>query len=441
MTQRPNVILITCHDLGRHLGCYGVPTVDTPHIDQLAEEGARFANAFCTAPQCSPSRSSIATGRYPHANGVMGLCHGGFKWDLNENETHLVDRLHAVGYHTACLGHVHETRSHARFAFDEALKPLRDHRDDAQAITLARAADAFLEKRANGDKPFFLQLGTFEPHRDTNHPTHFPPTHRPARPEATVPPYLLDNHGAREELAYFEASVRTVDDMVAMIAASLNEHGLADDTLLIFTADHGIPFPRAKCSVYDPGLEVPLILRWPNGPWARGTVHDAMFTGVDFVPTLCDLLELPHADNHQGLSAAPLLRGQPFTPRNEVFAEMTYHDYYDPVRAIRTQTHKLIVAFTFNKGFMDSSQQWFHKTITVEPANPATSRHPLVELYDLRKDPLERENLADDPDHAEVRRDLLRRLNAWMRDTADPLLEGVPMSPMHHEALAALREA
>lgn len=441
MADQPNVILITCHDLGRHVGCYGIPTVDTPHIDQLADEGVRFANAFCTAPQCSPSRSSIATGRYPHSNGVMGLCHGGFKWDLHEGEVHLADRFKAAGYHTARLGIIHETANPRRFAFDEVRRPQPQTKDEARAIRLGHDAAAFFAEQVNADQPFYLQLGTFEPHRDTNHPTHFPPTHRPARGEATVPPYLIDDHGAREEMAYYEASVRTVDDMVAMITASLAEHGLADDTLLIFTADHGIPFPRAKCAVYDPGLEVPLILRWPNGPWRAGTVHEALFTGVDFVPTLCELLDLGEPEGHQGQSAAPLLRGQPYTPRTEVFAEMTYHDYYDPVRAIRTETHKLIVAFAYNKGFMDPSQQWFRKTSTVEPANPATSRHDLVELYDLTADPLEHHNLADDPAHAQLRQDLLRRLNAWMHETADPLLEGIPMSVMHHEALAALREA
>jgi arylsulfatase A-like enzyme len=306
---------------------------------------------------------------------------------------------------------------------------------------LAHAAADFFAERAVAEKPFYLQLGTFEPHRDIRHPTHFPPTHRPARREATVPPYLVEEPSACEEFAYFEASVRTVDDMFGMIGESLDRHGLTDDTLVIFTADHGIPFPRAKCSVYDPGLEVPLILRWPNGPWEAGTVHDAMFTGVDFVPTLCDLLGLPPADHHQGHSAAPLLCGEPFTPRDEVFAEMTYHDYYDPVRAIRTESHKLIVAFAYNKGFMDSAQQWRPRTITVKPANPEASRHDLVELYDLRADPLEHHNLANDPAHAEMKADLLRRLHVWMRETADPLLDHIPMAPMHHEALAALREA
>ncbi len=431
--------MISCHDLGQHLGCYGICTVDTPHIDRLAERGVRFNRSFCVNPGCSPSRASIATGRYPHSHGVMGLTHAHFSWDLHDDEVHICQRFKQSGWHTALLGVCHEVPERHKLGFDEYLEFDRSDPDRAPAMAVAASAEAFLAGRADADKPFFFQLGFFEPHRGPWHPTHWPSTHRPARREVTVPPFLIDDPGARQEMAFFEASVRTVDDAMGRIMAALDAHGLADNTLVLFTSDHGIPFPRAKCSVYDPGIEVPLILRWPGGPWQAGSEHDEMITNVDYLPTLCELLGLPEPDNHQGYSYAPLLRGESQTPRDHVFAELTYHDYYDPLRVIRTATHKLIVAFTYNKGFMDPSQQWIPKTNTVEPPPEAgQSRHEIVELYDLVNDPLEHHNIAEDPASADVRRDLLGRLHQWMVETNDPLLEGVPMSPMHRMALEAL---
>lgn len=443
MAAQPNILLVTCHDLGQHLGCYGVPTVDTPTLDRLAAEGVRFSRSFCVAPQCSPSRATLFSGRFPHANGVMGLCHAGFKWDYNEGEVHLARRLADAGYHTACLGIVHESPSQEGLGFAEIMphRPPCDDETTPFAINLAENAERWLADIARREQPFYLQLGFFEPHRNHGYPTQWPPTNRPARADVTVPGYLADTPGAREEMAWFEASVRTVDDAMIRVLGALEAAGLAEDTLVIFTADHGIPFPRAKCTLYDPGLEVPLIMRWPRGPWQAGTVHDAMVSNTDYVPTLCDLLGLPAPENTHGISFAPLLKGEPLQPRREIFAEMTYHDYYDPIRCLRTETHKLIVSFCYNKALMDCSQQWGRRTTTVVPPDPHAARHPLVELYDVAADPLEHENLAERPEMADLRRELLARLHAWMVDTGDPLLEGVPMSPTHHEALAVLNDA
>ena len=442
-TRRPNVILLTAHDLGQHLGCYGNETVRTPHLDRLATEGVRFPQSFCVAPQCSPSRAALATARYPHANGVMGLTHGLFQWELHETETHLAQRFADLGYHTARLGVVHES-NRDDLGFHERLQPDRADPADpnvpvARCMRDADRAARFLDQRQREDRPFYLQLGFFEPHRDPNHPTHWPPTHRPAERPATVPGYLRDDEAARDELAFFEASIRTMDDAVGRVLDALDRTGQADDTLVLFTADHGAPFPRAKCTLYDPGLEVPLLARWPAGPLPAGHVSDALISNVDYVPTLMELLDGPAPDNAHGVSFAPALRGEPCEGRDALFAEMTYHDYYDPIRCVRTDTHKLLVNFIFNKGFMDSSQQWQPRCSPVVPAQPAMSRHPLVELYDLRRDPLEHHNLAEDPAHVELKRTLLDRLNRWMHDTCDPLLEGIPVPPMHTQALTLLR--
>ena len=446
MNNRPNILLITSDDLGRHLGCYGIATVDTPNIDRLASQGVRFARSFCAAPQCSPSRAALATGRVPHSNGVMGLTHADFAWDLHEGEVHLARHLADAGYHTARTGKVHDYRSgeanHRAHGFAETLTPEgAEAEPDARAIRLARRARRFLDERAEDAQPFYLQLDIVEPHRDPRHPSQFYATHLPARSEVTVPPHLRDDEAAREEMAFFEASVRTLDEAVGEVLEALESGGLAQNTLVLFTADHGIPFPRAKCSLYDPGLEIPMILRWPEGPLAAGHTSDALVSNVDCLPTLLELLGLEAPAGIQGQSFAPALQGGDWRGRDAIFAEMTYHEYFDPIRAIRTDRHKLLVNFSSAPSFMDPSQQWRSRTTPKVPVEPRMTYHPAVELYDLADDPHERENLADDAAHSDTRRQLLRRLREWMTETSEPLLQWGSLSPMHRRALGNLRDA
>ena len=160
VANRPNIVVVVCHDLGRHLGCYGVSTVDSPAIDRLAAEGVRFSNSFCVAPQCSPSRAAMFTGRYPHSNGVMGLTHADFAWDLHPDERHLAQLLGAAGYHTALAGLQHESRDTGRLGFAEIM----ENGLEPCAAVAARAA-SFLERAAHAAAPFYLQVGFIEPHR------------------------------------------------------------------------------------------------------------------------------------------------------------------------------------------------------------------------------------------------------------------------------------
>src|SRR5438067_4313244 len=159
MNDRPNVLVITCHDLGRYLGCYDQPTVQSPNLDALAADGVRFAQAFCCAPQCSPSRAAMYTGRYPHCNGVLGLTHANFGFDLHPSERHLGQVLHDHGYRTTLIGADHEVRhlsdaqAAARFGMDELIRP-------RHGVEIADAAIERLEAFPTNDRPFYLQLGS-----------------------------------------------------------------------------------------------------------------------------------------------------------------------------------------------------------------------------------------------------------------------------------------
>lgn len=442
----PNVLIITCHDLGNYLGCYGARTVRTPNLDRLAAEGVRFSRAFCSAPQCSPSRASIFTGRYPHSNGVMGLTHAEFAWDLHPDERHLGQILREQGYRTVMLGIHHESRAEEhekvarRCGMDEVVPPMHGE-------VLTDAAIERLERFAGGDRPFYLQIGYHEPHRAAPEGETYPDWMGFAggyiEPDdelgIDIPGWILDEPGARDELAELQGAIRYVDAAIGRLLDGLERLSLAENTLIVMTTDHGLALPRAKCTLYDPGIETALIMRLPSRGWSGGQVIDDLVSNVDLFPTVLDLLGLPVSERVQGRSLLPLVTGAEPSSRDAIYAELTYHDYYDPQRAIRTERHKLIVYFTVAPSFMDPSQSWRSRTRPVRPENPATSYHVPVALYDLDADPLEFDNRADDLAYASIRRDLLRRLYDWMHSTNDPLLHGAITSPTHHEAIAHLR--
>jgi len=454
MVGRPNLLLITCHDLGRFLGCYGNETVQSPALDRLAAEGVRFTQAFCTAPQCSPSRASLFTGRYPHSNGVMGLTHAQFAWDLHPDERHLGQILREAGYTTALAGVHHESRSGtaaavaARCGMDEIIAQhgMESIVPQLPGEGLTAAALGWLDRVGGGERPWYLQIGYHEPHRvaarartEDGYMGFIGDSIAPdAERGVAVPPYLRDTALARQELAELQGAVRTLDAAVGRLLVGLRERGLEERTIVLFTTDHGLALPRAKCSLYDPGLETALILRAPGMGLVGGRTLDTLTSNVDLLPTILDLLGVPIPERVQGRSVAPALSGAAFTPRGAIFGEMTYHDYYDPRRCVRTDRHKLIVNFTAAPGFMDPSQSWRPRTVTVEPPDPALAYHPLLELYDLADDRHEWRNLADDPGRATIRAELLAQLARWMGETGDPLLARAVTPPLHRMALDAL---
>jgi N-sulfoglucosamine sulfohydrolase len=443
---RPNILLVHCHDLGQFLHCYGVKTVQTPHLDRLAAEGVRFSRSFCTAPGCSPSRSSIFTGRWPHSNGVMGLCHANFAWDLNPDERHLAQILREAGYATAAVGVIHETASgFRRCGYERHLRPASATPATDAAIGLLR------EFRAKPERPFFLCVGFIEPHRlpyaEPQWPGALPgdnslpgPALRPDNSLGVqVPPFLRDTEGTRRELAGLQGAVRHVDDQFGRLMAALNASGLESNTLVLFTTDHGIAMPRAKASLYEPGVSAALLLRLPGRKgWNGGIVRSEMISNIDYLPTLLELVGLPIPEKVQGRSFAPLLDGGPYRAREAIFTELTYHDYYDPRRAVRTPTHKLIVNFSAAPAFMDPSQSWRPSSDTSVPQNHAVAYHPHVELYDLAKDPWEQNDVAGRAEYATVRADLLKRLHQHLVETRDPILQGAVTSPQHRRAVELL---
>jgi N-sulfoglucosamine sulfohydrolase len=428
MATKPNILFITCHDLGQHLGCYGHQTVHSPALDELAGQGVRFENSFCTAPQCSPSRSSLHTGRYPHANGVMGLAH--FGWEFHPGEIHIAQRLRDAGYQTALFGVQHVTSHPERLGYD-TIHPL------TSAPEMGAEAAKFLCHPQRQGKPFYLEVGFFEPHR----PYHLQGIEPDESRGVEVPPYMPDCPESRQQFAALQGAIRTLDAGVGIQLQALRDAGpdVEENTWVFFAADHGPAMPRAKCTLYDPGIKTALLMHWPAAGITGGRVYTNMLSNVDVVPTMLDALGLPQPENLHGRSLWPLLQGRSYEPRQEIFVEKTYHTYYDPMRAVRTDTHKLILNLTKSPGIEVPLD------ILMGTPFPALSRvlgleHVTVELYDLKTDPWERHSLAGKPEVAEVERELKARLLQWMTETEDPILEGAITPPFQVRALQSLRD-
>jgi len=426
--DRPNIVMIVCHDLGQHLGCYGAG-LQTPHIDAIARGGALFTNYHCTAAQCSPSRGSIMTGKYPHNNGLVGLAHIG--WEYNPGETTLQMYLSQAGYTTHLFGVQHETGGDATdlgYQYVEAR--------GSAALPLAGDLAQWLQARAAGGEqaPFFACLGTGEPHRPYRREGY-----RADDPEQVqLLPWLPDRPGIRGDIAQLNGLVYALDEAVGTVTRALEQTGLSEDTLLIFTTDHGIAMPRAKCTCYDPGTKTALAMRLP-GRWDRGAVHDELLTNCDLLPTITELIAEPPPTGIDGRSFLGLLDGADYTPRDSIFTEMTYHGVYNPMRCIRTNSHKYI------RNFGQLPLVYMPTDIMEWPAGSemleeyCSSSRPEEELYDLRDDPLEMTNIAGEPSHADTLADLRGKVDGWMNDTGDLLLEGRwPSNPEHARRLGKM---
>jgi arylsulfatase A-like enzyme len=425
--MKPNILFITCHDLGQHLGCYGHSTVHSPALDALAGQGVQFENSFGTAPQCSPSRSSLHTGRYPHAVGMMGLLNRG--WELNPGEKHVAQRLREAGYDTALVGFQHLTPHPETLGYDSAVPMER-------ARVVGEAAAAFLRDAQRRQRPFYLEVGLFEPHR--------PFDWLGAKPDASrgveIPPYLPDCPEARQEFAAVQGAIRTMDEGVGIVLQALRDADLEENTWVMFTTDHGLAMVLAKCTLYDPGIETALLMRWPAAGIAGGRCYPHLISNVDIVPTMLEALGLPQPEGLHGRSFWPLLQAQAYKPRREILAEKTYHRYYDPMRCIRTESHKLILNLELGPAVEVPDDVIVGPLYPVMISELDRRRRVALELYDLQADPWEQTNLAGQSRVASVERELKARLRQWMIETDDPILQGAVGSPFHATALEALNQ-
>jgi arylsulfatase A-like enzyme len=407
MEAPPNFLYIHSHDTGRYVQPYG-HQVSTPNIQLLADQGALFRQAFCACPTCSGSRAALLTGEHCHNNGMMGLAHRG--WALHDYGRHIVHALRPAGYHSVLIGEQHISEDPEVIGYDEVIEVDSHHASD-----IAPATVDFLH---GAEEPFFASVGFFETHRQYRLPSSVRDTLY-ALPPANLP----DTPQTRADVAALKASVRSLDQGIGTVLHALHELGLNERTLIIATTDHGLAFPNAKATLYDRGLGVLLIMRGPGG-FVGGNVYDALVTHLDIYPTLCELAGVESPDWLQGRSLLPLVRGEAEALHEEIFAELTYHAAYEPQRAVRTRRCKYICRFGAHPHpVLANCDDSASKRLWIE-AGWGEVELPEEQLYDLVLDPNEANNLAGSPKHAETLATLRERLERWMRETGDPLLEG-----------------
>lgn len=412
-TGKENVLLVHWHDLGRHLELYGASGAHCPNLERLASEGVLLTGAHATAPLCSPSRGSLLTGRYPHSNGVVGLAHHG--WEYREGVRTLPQILGADGWHSALFGMQHESAVPGRLGYDDY-----DVTDSDCDYVVDRAEEWLkntAQRRDAGDTtPFLLNTGFFEVHRPYS-PDRYPV---PDPNAFDVPDYLPDTAEVRGDLAAFHGSIEVADVATGRLLEALDASGFAEDTWVVFFTDHGEAFPGAKSTLYDRGTGISFIVRPPRARSIAPVRYEGLFSGVDLVPTLLELLGVEVPAEVEGVSHAAVFSGadRETVVRDAVFTQKNYHDSYDPIRAVRTADFSFIENFASRRALelpLDIADSPSGRALDGSHLGPRSAK----ELYDLRSDPGEVNNLAGDPAYADVQSRLEDRLHAWQKELGD----------------------
>ncbi|MGB0579507.1 MAG: sulfatase family protein [Limisphaerales bacterium] len=444
LTANPlNILLITADDLGIQLSCYGDKIARTPNIDRFAAGSVRFKTAYVSQASCSPSRSTMFTGLYPHANGQYGLANANVGFRVHEE---LIDQLlpnvlKNAGYRTGIIGKLHVNPEKA-FKFDQRWNEGFGSREIRKQVGFARE---FLN--AKEKQPWFLMFNLFDPHvarkRLPNRkrgPSYFPDQVQGLPKNVLdaddVPPWpwqQIDTLEQRTKIAGYYNCVHRIDAAIGMLMKELQNAGHADDTLIIFLGDHGPPFFRGKTSCYEAGLRVPFIVNWPGVSQAH--VSDRLSGSIDIYPTILDAANVSRPAGLHGRSLRPVLRSDTkATWRKTLVAEFHYHGHtpFFPRRAITDGHYKLIHNLRAGKLQAlsgvdgDTALTVARKLSATDPVRRAMERTydpPELELYDLDKDPIEFHNLAEHQSVRDVRSRLRNDLRRWQELTKDPFVD------------------
>jgi len=449
--KRPNVLYIVVHDLGRYFSPYGV-NIDTPNLQAFASEGITLENASCACPPCSPSRGCAVTGMYAHNNGLAGLVNHG--WSLPVDCRTTVDYFNDAGYETAWAGFQHERLDPKENRYQVNL-PHRQGKEDTDVFIENAVDDAieYLTNKRDKSKPFYLNIGTQEAHGSLWAPDGYYPKifDRPKKlygidnlDDVLIPAQIPDNHHSRVMFSRFVPCIRYMDRQFGRLMAAVKKLGLEENTLVVFTTDHGVMGSRAKGTAYERGMEIGTIFRLPGVIQPSERMREVV-NNIDFLPTLLDATGIAYSpEKIQGRSFWPRISGGEWTAPEAIYTERLWHENYDPVRTVRTERyHYLRNLLPAPKKFMLPHEilaspnpkvratwpnHYIFASDLTQPDHPRLAMfgtRPHEELYDLHNDPEEFVNLADDPAHAALKKKLSAMCDTWMTETKDPGLAGL----------------
>ncbi len=414
---RPNFILFITDDISAEdLGCYGDPVAKTPHLDRMAAEGLRFDRAILTISSCSPSRCSLITGRYPHNTGAPEL-----HTDLPEGQPLFPKMLKDAGYYTALSGK-HHMGKNADPAFDKISKGKGPGKEGDWVEML---------RERPKDRPFFFWFASTDAHRDWQINDEAP-VYDPD--EIVVPPYLVDDEQTRQDLADYYHEVSRTDTYAGKLREELERQGIAGDTYVIYMADNGRPFPRAKVRLYESGIRSPLIITCP-GRLEPGVSDSLVSVNIDLGPTILELASVESDPRMQGVSLVPILDDPGATVRDYALAEHNWHVHQAHERMVRygdwlyirnawpelqSMSVEQSPKFPAGKALWDAHAAG---TLNEHQRDIFLLPRPEEELYHVGDDPDQLSNVAMLSENREILDKLRAVLDRWIEETGDTIPE------------------
>jgi N-sulfoglucosamine sulfohydrolase len=413
--ERPNIVFFIADDVSQDdFGCYGHPVIKTPHIDSLSANGMRFDNAYLTTSSCSPSRCSIITGRYPHNTGAPEL-----HVRLPQQQVRFPELLREAGYYTVLSGKNHMFGNKDR-AFDRITGGGGPGKEEDWVGHV---------KDRPKDKPFFFWLASTDAHRAWSI-TKEAPRYDPS--DVIIPPYLVDTPVTREDLTGYYHEVSRFDHYIGLVTAELKKQGVLENTMIVIAADNGRPFPRCKSRMYDSGIKTPWVVHFPK-VIKNPAITQSLISVIDLSATCLELAGIKSPECVQGRSFLPILKEPKTKIREVVFAEHNWHVYRNHERMVRFGDYLYIknnfpdqpnLCYESDDHYPAGEELWkAHAAGKTQPdqqqvfANPC----PPEELFRVKEDPHQLNNLADDKKHTKALNQARSLLAKWTEQTGDSI--------------------
>lgn len=419
--NRPNILWISCEDLSPRLSFYGDSTISTPNLERLAREGVLYENAFTTAGVCAPSRCAIITGVNQVTTGGhnMRTLNNGYAEQTGLPKSYSIvppPEIKAFPEYLRAQGYYCTNNSKKDYQFEEPPTVWDESGNNASW------------RYRRSDQPFFAVVNFMVTHESQvwvrkNHPLHVDPSKVP------VPPIYPDTRTIRHEIARFYSNIIDLDSLVGVLLGQLEEEGLMDNTYIFFWGDHGDGLPFYKRELYDRGLRIPLLVR-PPGSLKAGERNDRLISAVDFAPTVLSLAGIKPPSYMQGSAFLGTYKGK---EQNYIYGARDRMDSeYDRVRAVRDKQFKYIRNFhpelPLYQEIKYRLQQDIMKELLVlkemEKLNPVqmkwfSTRKPVEELYNIKNDPWELNNLANDPGYKTQLEKMRMEMDNWLKRVDD----------------------
>lgn len=450
-SKKTNVLIIVADDMGEEVGCYGDPYAYTPNIDKFADEGVQFTNAYVTQSSCSPSRSSILTGLYPHQNGQFGLSHRGIS--MPRHFPNLFSILKEEGYATGVMGKLH-VEPQAAFPYDYGVggfdlkgPKLTDEELTVEVVetdgtkhevkekftrynipVMADSAKSFIQRK--GDKPFFLMMNFLDPHSPFRNQIGGYPTNVLDSTDVKIPTYCgTENGDLLKRVTGYYNGVSRFDEGLGYVMQMLDSLNLRDNTLVILLGDHGAPLPRAKATCYEAGLRIPMMIQFPTEK--RKGAYDGFVSTLDILPTVLDVVGIDSLpEKTTGISWVDLLEKR-VEKRTYIAGEFTQHlqENLFPQRAITDGKFKFIYS-PFGKNYKEHFKPLAGSIKNEDPDtqkfNVIYARYadtPEYALFNLEDDPHEFKNIAEEKEYADELGRMKNIFGEWQKSSEDPLLD------------------